>query len=105
MTWQAATAGERQEDRTTGDGVASGHGRRRTPKDDRNDKDDGDEDMDMVTTHSERLCEGRKQSSQDGDKLELRETNQIYALAAVHTKFHGRTQQSLRACPNDRAHT
>ena len=40
-------------DRKTGDGVANGHGRQRTKKDDRNDKGD-DEDMDVVTTHSER---------------------------------------------------
>ena len=53
-------------DRTTGNGVASGHGRRRMTKDDGNKDDDGDEDMDVVTTHSEQLCEG---SSQDGDKL------------------------------------
>ena len=41
-------------------------------KDDRNDKDDDsgeDPDMDMVTTHSERLCDEQKQGSQDGDKL------------------------------------
>ena len=33
--------------------------------------DDGgeDPDMDMVTAHSERLCDERKQGSQDGDKL------------------------------------
>ena len=46
--------------------------RPRSPEDDKDDRndtdDDGDKEMNMVTTHSERLCEGWKQSSQDGDK-------------------------------------
>ena len=33
-----------------------------------------------------------------------RETSQLYAIAAVRAKLRGRTQQSLRSCP-DRAQT
>ena len=87
---------------TTGDGVAGGHGRPRTTKAP-SAKGGLRRTVAKATTHA---CEGRKKilRTETGCCVQdrRRETKQLYALAAVRAK---RTQQSLRACPNDRAQT
>ena len=56
----------------------------------------------------------RARCSKDGNKVlnkllrtDLRETSQLYAIAAVRTKFHGRARQFLRSTssPSDRTQT
>ena len=108
---------------TTGDGAVGGPGRRRK-------RDDGRQKRRRGRPRSAKdgqkhrvpkgVCDGRPprlrcRNAKDGNKIlrketgssccvqdKRRETKQLYALAAVRAKC---TQQSLRACPNDRAQT
>ena len=115
----------------TGDGVASGHGRRRA-RDERNDGSDGvadhgqqaDDEMGATARQTATLvgghgCDlksrGYKAYSVPGTGTSFsgketsycvqdkgRETDRLYAIAAVRAK---RTQQSLRVCPSECAKT